>query len=108
VGAGWGCGFENTSEIHVMKYNGAMESNDKAKGKVAVKEDVDISPSSQPDQTLSAIIYWLKPNCNLSQLCHGRMPIACTHITGNSNTNLSKVSYRNLLISKYRQGCNQC
>jgi hypothetical protein len=69
---------------------------------------VDISPSSQPDRALSALSYGLKPNCNLSQLRHGHMPIACAHATGNSNTHLSQVSYRNLLRSHYKQGCNQC
>jgi hypothetical protein len=69
---------------------------------------VDISPSSQPDRALSALNYRLTPNCNLSQSHHERTPITCTHTTGNSNTNLSQVSYRNLLRSQYKQGCNQC
>jgi hypothetical protein len=69
---------------------------------------VDISPSSQPDRALSTISYGPKPNCNLSQLRHGNMPIACAQATGNSNTYLSQVSYRNLLRSHYKQGCNQC
>jgi hypothetical protein len=69
---------------------------------------VDISPSSQPDGTLSFLNYGRTPNCNLSQSCHRRTPIACAHTTGNSNTHLSQVSYRNLLRSKYKQGCNQC
>jgi hypothetical protein len=68
---------------------------------------VDISPSSQPDRALSALSYWLKTNFNLSQLHHVHMPIACAH-TGNSNTHLRQVSYRNLLRSQYEQGCNQC
>jgi hypothetical protein len=63
---------------------------------------------SQPDRTLSALSYGLKTNCNLSQSRHGHMPIACAHTTGNSNTHLSQVSYRNLLRSQYTQGCNQC
>jgi hypothetical protein len=69
---------------------------------------VDISPSSHPDRALSALSYGLTPNYNLSQACHGHMPIACTHITGNSNTHLSQVSYRDLLRSQYKQGYNQC
>jgi hypothetical protein len=69
---------------------------------------VDISPSSQPVRVLPALIYGLTPNCNLSQSRHGHMPIACAHTTGNSNTHLSEVSYRNLLRSQYKQGCNQC
>jgi hypothetical protein len=69
---------------------------------------VDISPSSQPDRALSALNYGLTPNCNLSQSRHGRTPIACAHTTGNSNTHLSQISYRNLLRSQYKQGCNQC
>jgi hypothetical protein len=52
---------------------------------------VDISPSSQSNRALSALNYRLKSNCNLSQLCHGHMPIACAHTTGNSNTHLSQV-----------------
>jgi hypothetical protein len=39
VGAGLGGGFENTHELHVMNYNEVMESNDKEKWKVAVKEE---------------------------------------------------------------------
>jgi hypothetical protein len=68
---------------------------------------VNIPPSSQPDRALSALTYGLKPSCNLSQSCYGRTPIACAHTTGNSNAHLSQVSYRNLLTSKYKQGCNQ-
>jgi hypothetical protein len=75
---------------------------------VEVGESVDISPSSQPDRALSALNYGLTPNCNLSQSSHERTPITCAHTTGNSNTNLSQVSYRNLLRSHYKQGCNQC
>jgi hypothetical protein len=69
---------------------------------------VDISPSSQPDRALSALNYGLTPACNLSQSRHGHMSIECAHTTGNSNTNMSQVSYRNLLRSQYKQGCNQC
>jgi hypothetical protein len=69
---------------------------------------VDIPPSSQPGRALSALNYGLTPNCNLSQLRHERTPIACAHTTGNSHTHLSQFSYRNLLRSHYKQGCNQC
>jgi hypothetical protein len=69
---------------------------------------VDISPSSQPDWALSTLRYRLKPNCNLSQPCHGHTPIACAHTTSNSNTHLRQVSYRNLLRSQYKQGFDQC
>jgi hypothetical protein len=69
---------------------------------------VDIPPSSQPDRALSALNYGLTPICNLSHSRHERTPIACAHITGNSNTHLSQVSYRNLLRSQYKQVCNQC
>jgi hypothetical protein len=69
---------------------------------------VDTPPSSQPDRALSALSYGLKPICNLSQSCYGRTPIACSHTTGNSNTHLSQVSYRNLLRSNYKQEYNQC
>jgi hypothetical protein len=69
---------------------------------------VDIYPSSQPDRALSALNYRLTPTCNLSQLRHRHTPIACAHTTGNSNTYPSPVSYRNLLRSQYKQGCNQC
>jgi hypothetical protein len=69
---------------------------------------VDISPSLQPHQTLSSLNYGLTSNCNLSQSRHGHTPIACAHATGNSNTYLSQVSYRKLLISQYKKGCNQC
>jgi hypothetical protein len=69
---------------------------------------VDISPSSQPDRVLSSLSYGLKSNYNLFQSRHGHTPIACTHTTGNSNTHLSQVLYRNLLRSQYKQGCNQC
>jgi hypothetical protein len=69
---------------------------------------VDIPPSSQPDRALSALNYGLTPNCNLYQSRYGCTPIACAHTTGNSNTHLSRVSYRNLLRSQYKQGCNQC
>jgi hypothetical protein len=68
---------------------------------------VDIPPSSQPDLALSALTYGLKPSCNLSQSCYGRMPIACAHTTGNINAHPSQVSYRNLLTSQYKQGCSQ-
>jgi hypothetical protein len=67
-----------------------------------------ISPSSQPDRALPALNYGLTPTCNISQLSHERTPITSAHTTGNSNTNLSQVSYRNLLRSQYKQGCNQC
>jgi hypothetical protein len=66
-----------------------------------------IPPSSQPDWALSALSYGLKSSCNLSQSCYGRTPIACAHTTGNSNTHLSQVSYKNLLRSQYKQDCNQ-
>jgi hypothetical protein len=69
---------------------------------------VDIPLSSQPDRALSALSYGLKPICNLSHSCYGRTPIACAHTTGNSNTHLSQVSYRNLLRSQYKQEYNQC
>jgi hypothetical protein len=69
---------------------------------------VDISPRSQPDRALSTLNYGLTSNGNLSQSRHGHTPIACAHTTGNSNTYLSQVSYRNLLISQYTKGCNQC
>jgi hypothetical protein len=69
---------------------------------------VDIYPSSQPDRALSTLNYGLTPTCNLSPSRYGRTPIACAHTTGNSNTYLSQVSYRNLLRSQYKQGCNQC
>jgi hypothetical protein len=69
---------------------------------------VDISPISHPDRALSALSYGLRPNCNLSQSHHGHMPIACAHTTDNSNTHLSRVSYRNLLRNQYRQGFSQC
>jgi hypothetical protein len=39
VGAGLGGGFENTSELQVMNYNEAMESNDTEKWKLAAKEE---------------------------------------------------------------------
>jgi hypothetical protein len=68
---------------------------------------VDISPSSQPDRALSTLSYGLKPICNLSQSCYGRTPIACAHTTGNSNTHLIQVSYRNLFRHQYKQECNQ-
>jgi hypothetical protein len=68
----------------------------------------DISPRSHPDRALSALSYRLKSNCNLSHSHHGHKPIACAHTAGNSNTHLSQVSYRNLLRSHYKQGCNQC
>jgi hypothetical protein len=69
---------------------------------------VGISPSSQPDRALSALNHRITPSCNLSQSCNERTPIACAHTTGSSNINLSQVSYRNLLKSQYKQGCNQC
>jgi hypothetical protein len=69
---------------------------------------VDTPPSSQPDRALSALTYWLKPSCNLSQSRYGCTPIACAHTTGDSNAHLSQVSYRNLLTAQYTQGCNQC
>jgi hypothetical protein len=64
---------------------------------------VDISPRSQPNRALSALNYGLTPNCNLSQSHHGHTPIAWAHTTGNSNTYLSQVSYRNLLRSQYKK-----
>jgi hypothetical protein len=77
-------------------------------GKLLHNMIVDISPSSQPDRALSALNYELTPTCNLSQSRHGHTPITCAHTTGKSNTHLSQVSYRNLLRSQYKQGCNQC
>jgi hypothetical protein len=71
-------------------------------------DPADITPSSQPDRALSTLTYGLKPSCNLSQLCYGCMPIACAHTTGDSNAHMSQVSYRNLLTTQYKQGCNQC
>jgi hypothetical protein len=68
----------------------------------------DIYPSSQTDRQLSALNYGLTPNCNLSKSRHGHTPIECAHTTGNSNANLSQVSYINLLRYQYKQGCNQC
>jgi hypothetical protein len=53
---------------------------------------VDISPISQTNRALSTLSYGLTPNCNLSQLRHGHIPIACAHTTGNSNAHLSQVS----------------
>jgi hypothetical protein len=69
---------------------------------------VDISPSSKPDLTLSALNYGLTHNYNLSYSRHGHTPIVCAHTTGKSNTYLSQVSYRNLLRAQYKQGFNQC
>jgi hypothetical protein len=65
-------------------------------------------PSHQPDRALSALSYGQTPDFNLSQSRQGCTPIACTHTTGNTNTYLSQVSYRNLLRYQYKQGCNQC
>jgi hypothetical protein len=64
---------------------------------------LDIPPSSQPDQGLSALSYRLTPTHNLSQSHHRHIPIACAHTTGYSNAPLSQVSYGNLLRSKYTQ-----
>jgi hypothetical protein len=64
---------------------------------------VDIPPSSQPERALSALIYGLRPNCNISQSSYGRTPIACAHTTGDSNARLSQISYRNLPTAQYRQ-----
>jgi hypothetical protein len=69
---------------------------------------VNTPPRSHPDRALSALKHGRTPTCNLSQSCNKRTPIACAHTTGNSNTNLSQVSYINLLRSQYKQGCNQC
>jgi hypothetical protein len=69
---------------------------------------VDLSPRSQPNLALSTLNYGLTPNCNLSQSHHGHMPIACATTTGNSNTYLSRLSYRNLLRYLYEKGCNKC
>ena len=41
VGAGLGCGFDNTNELHDMKYYKAMATADKDKWKEAVKEKYD-------------------------------------------------------------------
>ena len=41
VGAGLGGGFENTAELHVMKYDAAMKTKDAAAWKVAVDEEHD-------------------------------------------------------------------
>jgi hypothetical protein len=72
------------------------------------EHSVDIPPRYHPDRALSALNHRLTPNCNLSQSRNERTPNACPHTTGNSNTNLSQVSYRNLFRSQYKQGCNQC
>jgi hypothetical protein len=58
---------------------------------------VDFYPSSQPYKALSALNYGPAPSCNLSQSCHGHMPIAYARTTGNSNATLSQVSHRKLL-----------
>jgi hypothetical protein len=60
---------------------------------------VDIPPRSQPDRALSALNYGLTPTCNLSQSRHERTSVTCAHTTGNINTHLSQVLYRNLLRS---------
>jgi hypothetical protein len=39
VGAGIGGGFSDTHELHVMKYNEAMATNDRKKWEIAVKEE---------------------------------------------------------------------
>jgi hypothetical protein len=39
VGAGIGGGFVNTNELHVMKYQQAMETEDKEQWTLAVKEE---------------------------------------------------------------------
>jgi hypothetical protein len=41
VGAGVGGGFENTNELHVMKYNEAMKTEDKKEWKQAIKEELE-------------------------------------------------------------------
>jgi hypothetical protein len=45
---------------------------------------VDIPPRSQLDRALSDLKYEPTPSCNLSQFCHGYMPIASAHTTGYS------------------------
>jgi hypothetical protein len=65
-------------------------------------------PSSHPDRALSALKYGLTPIYNLSQSRYGSTPITCAHTTGKINTRLSQGSYRNILRSQYKQGCNQC
>jgi hypothetical protein len=71
------------------------------------RESIDIHPSSQPDRALSALNDGPKPSCNLSQLHHGRMPIACAYTTGYSITPLSQVSHRKLRRSQYTQERDQ-
>jgi len=39
VGAGLGGGFENTAELHAMKYNAAMQTKDKVKWEQAVEKE---------------------------------------------------------------------
>jgi hypothetical protein len=39
IGAALGGGFDNTTELHVMKYREAMESDNKEKWLVAMKEE---------------------------------------------------------------------
>jgi iron only hydrogenase large subunit-like protein len=41
VGAGVGGGFENTAELHVMKYDTAMKTRDAAQWKKAVEDEHD-------------------------------------------------------------------
>ena len=39
IGAGIGGGFNNTAELHVMKYNQAMQTPDRDKWKKAVQDE---------------------------------------------------------------------
>ena len=41
MGAGLGSGFDNTNELHVMKYHKAMATADKDKWTKAVKKEYD-------------------------------------------------------------------
>jgi hypothetical protein len=91
------CGRNNMDHIIIIKHMYHVTDN-----------GVNISVSSQADRALSALNCGLTSNCNLSQSRHGHTPIACANTTGYSNTHLSQVSYRNLLRSQYKQGCNQC
>jgi hypothetical protein len=99
-------------KIYFCSWGGTNSEFRHHKVLIALPKDVwggvDISPRRQPDRSLSTLNYGLTPDCNLSQSRHGRTPIAFTHTTGKSNTHLSQVSYRNLLRSQYKQGCNQC
>jgi hypothetical protein len=82
VGAGIGGGFTTTTELHVMKYDAAMESPDAAQWKKAVEEEHDrmvnnkvwipVPKSEVPQKAkvLTSTVHWLRRRKQMEHSVH--------------------------------------